>query len=108
LGDDPKLGKKGLGMPGGSSNKGMIVTPTGLLFAICGDGHVYGYDAETGKTIWDMPLGRTPSGMPAMYEANGRQYLVVCSTGGLTDKTKADADVPKGYVVFALPKKSDK
>jgi quinoprotein glucose dehydrogenase len=40
-----------------------------------------------------------------MYEANGRQYLVVCSTGPLLDKTKKEEDIPKGYVVFALPKK---
>jgi len=106
FGDDPKVGVKGLGMPGGSSNKGMIVTATGILFATCGDGHIYAYDANTGKVIWDKELGRTPSGLPAMYEANGRQYLVVCSTGPLRDKTKVDADVPKGYIVFALPKKN--
>jgi quinoprotein glucose dehydrogenase len=105
FGDDPKVGVKGLGMPEGSSNKGMIVTATGILFAICGDGHVYAYDADNGKVIWDRDLGRTPAGIPAMYEANGRQYLVVCSTGPLRDKTKNDADVPKGYVVFALPQK---
>jgi quinoprotein glucose dehydrogenase len=106
LGDDPKIGIKGLGMPGGSSNKGMVVTATGILFATCADGHLYAYDADNGKIIWDKELGRTPSGMPAMYEANGRQYLVVCSTGGITDKIKGDADVPKGYIVFALPKKN--
>jgi quinoprotein glucose dehydrogenase len=105
LGDDPTVGVKGLGMPGGSSNKGMIVTATGILFAICGDGHIYAYDADNGNIIWDKELGRTPSGIPSMYEANGRQYLVVCSTGGLRDKKQNDADVPKGYIVYALPKK---
>jgi quinoprotein glucose dehydrogenase len=104
LGDDPKLGQKGLGMPEGSSNKGMIVTATGILFATCGDGHVYAYDADNGHLLWDKYLGRTPAGMPAMYEANGRQYLVVCATGPVLDKDKKDADVPKGYLVFALPK----
>jgi quinoprotein glucose dehydrogenase len=106
FGDDPKLPVRGLGMPDGSSNKGMVVTATGIIFAICGDGHVYGYDADNGKVIWEKDLGRTPSGIPAMYEANGRQYLVICSTGGLRDKTKNDADVPKGYIVYALPKKN--
>jgi quinoprotein glucose dehydrogenase len=42
-----------------------------------------------------------------MYEANGRQYLVVCSTGRVKDKTKKDEDVPRGYIVYALPIKSD-
>jgi len=27
----------------------------------------------------------------------------VCSTGPLIDKTRKEEDVPKGYVVFALP-----
>ena len=38
-----------------------------------------------------------------MYEANGKQYLVVCATGKVKDKTKREEDVPKGYIVFALP-----
>jgi hypothetical protein len=28
---------------------------------------------------------------------------VVCSTGALIDKTKKEEDVPRGYLVFALP-----
>lgn len=83
----------------------MVVTSTGIVFANCGDGKVYGYDAENGNVLWSADLGRTnPSGIPAMYEANGRQYLVVCSTGALIDKTKKEEEVPRGYVVFALPK----
>ncbi|MEI9946278.1 MAG: hypothetical protein WDN26_18915 [Chitinophagaceae bacterium] len=56
--------------------------------------------------MWTGNLGRSnPGGIPAMYEANGRQYLVVCSTGSLIDKTKKESDVPKGYIVYALPAK---
>jgi quinoprotein glucose dehydrogenase len=99
-------GSKNLGKISGSARKGMVVTSTGIVFAVCGDGKVYGYDADNGNVLWSADLGRTnPSGIPAMYEANGRQYLVVCSTGSLIDKTKKEEDVPRGYVVFALPKK---
>lgn len=97
---------KNLGKISGSARKGMVVTATGILFAVCGDGKVYGYDAENGNILWSADLGRTnPSGIPAMYEANGRQYLVVCSTGALIDKTKKEEDVPRGYIVYALPVK---
>ena len=97
---------KNLGKISGSARKGMVVTATGILFAVCGDGKVYGYDAENGNILWSADLGRTnPSGIPAMYEANGRQYLVVCSTGALIDKTKKEEDVPRGYIVYALPGK---
>jgi quinoprotein glucose dehydrogenase len=104
--EDTIPGGKNLGKISGSARKGMVVTSTGIVFAVCGDGKVYGYDAENGNVIWSANLGRAnPSGIPAMYEANGRQYLVVCSTGRLLDKTKKEEDVPRGYVVFALPKK---
>ena len=104
--EDNIPGGKNLGKISGSARKGMIVTATGIVFAICGDGKIYAYDEGNGNIIWSADLGRTnPSGIPAMYEANGRQYLVVCSTGALIDKTKKEEDVPRGYVVFALPQK---
>jgi quinoprotein glucose dehydrogenase len=105
-GTDPKVGVDGLGFPGGSSNKGMVVTASGLLFATSRDGHIYGYDADSGKKIWSYDLQRdNPNGVPAMFEKNGRQYMVVVSCGPLLDKTKKEEDVPRGYLVFALPKK---
>jgi quinoprotein glucose dehydrogenase len=105
-GNDPKVGVKGLGFPGGSSNKGMVITASGLVFATSRDGHIYAYDADNGKNIWEYDLQRSnPNGVPAMFEKNGRQYLVVVSCGPLMDKTKKEEDVPKGYLVFALPKK---
>src|SRR5258706_1637240 len=107
LGNDDKIpGSKNLSIPNGSQGKGMVVTSTGLLFSTALDGRVYAYDADDGKILWVGELGRgNPGGIPAMYEAGGRQYLVVCSVGGLIDKTKKESDVPKGYIVYALPKK---
>ena len=40
-----------------------------------------------------------------MYEIDGRQYLAVCVTGRVVDKTKTEALVPRKYMVFALPQK---
>jgi len=105
-GTDPKVGKDGLGFPGGSSNKGMAVTASGLLFATSRDGHIYGYDADNGNKLWSYDLQRiNPNGVPAIFEKNGREYLVVVSCGPLADKTRKEVDVPRGYLVFALPKK---
>ncbi len=105
LGEYAKSDVKGLGTPNGTQNKGMVVTASGLIFATCADGKVRGIDADNGKVVWEYDLGRSnPSGIPAMYQAGGRQYLVVCSTGALLDRTKREEDVPKGYIVFALPK----
>jgi quinoprotein glucose dehydrogenase len=94
------------GVSSGSARKGMVVTSTGLVFSTCSDGRVYAYDSDNGNILWTNDLGRTnPGGIPAMYEANGRQYLVVCSTGRLKDKTKKEEDVPRGYIVYSLPGK---
>lgn len=94
------------GVPNGSLRKGMVVTASGLVFATAGDGRVYAYDADNGDVLWKKEVGRTnPQGIPAMYEANGKQYLVVCSTGSLPKGAESENSVPKGYVVYALPNK---
>ena len=100
--DSIKAGKN-TGIQNGSARKGMVVTATGLVFATAGDGRLYVYDADNGNVIWQKDLGRSTGGIPAMYEANGKQYLVVCATGRVRDKTKKEEDYPKGYLVFALP-----
>jgi quinoprotein glucose dehydrogenase len=107
-GTDPKVGIDGLGYPGGSSGKGMVVTASGLLFATSRDGHLYCYDADSGNKLWVYDLQRdNPNGVPAMFEKDGRQYLVVVSCGPLRDKNLKEEDVPRGYLIFALPKKSN-
>lgn len=106
LGDDYMDGLKGTGTPNGTQNKGMVVTATGLLFATCKDGFLRAIDASNGKVIWQYNLGRRdPGGIPAMYEVAGKQYLVVCSTGPLSDSTVFEKSVPKGYIVFCLAAK---
>src|SRR5690606_40270150 len=80
----------------------MVVTATGLVYATSLDGSVYDYDADNGDILWKKAVGRAnPQGIPAMYEANGRQYLVICSTGRLMDESLSEEDIPKGYVVYA-------
>jgi quinoprotein glucose dehydrogenase len=104
LGEYAKSDVKGLGTPGGTQNKGMVVTASGLIFATCADGKVRAIDADNGKILWEYNLGRSsPSGIPAMFQLKGKQYLVVISTGALLDRTKKEEDVPKGYITFALP-----
>jgi len=92
----------------------MIVTSTGLLFATAKDGNVWAYDADSGEVLWTGRLPRGAEGLPAMYQINGRQYLVVGASTNLTfgrdargsgPWTAADGvpDGPSAYVVFALP-----
>ncbi|GAB4046566.1 outer membrane protein assembly factor BamB family protein [Spirosoma litoris] len=107
-----KQGGKETGTPIGSQRKGMIVTSNGLLFATSKGGKIYAFDAETGQTLWTDELPKETQGLLSMYEAKGRQYLVVSSTANFTVESVAKGDtsirangLPSGYVVYALPEK---
>jgi quinoprotein glucose dehydrogenase len=102
------LGITGTGTP--QMRGSMIVTAGGLLFAPGGDGQVRAFDTDTGNVVWAAALGGAIRGAPAMYEIDGRQYLLVSASGdspetGLPPNGAAATNLPKGYVAFALPKK---
>ncbi len=114
LGDDPRLaGQKITGTGAAATVKGGIIpTATGLLFVTAADRKVHIYDSATGKQVWELQLGANTSGSPTMYEAGGRQFLLVSAAmppapaGG---RVGIDAlplpDGPTGIVAFALPRR---
>ena len=121
LGEDPKAAAEGAKDTGGfmAEHHGMIVTSTGLIFIAASDGKVRAHDEETGKVLWTATLPAGSEGIPAMFEVNGRQYLVVPASsnlnpgGGHVDpgqtalSARAVASgLTRGYVAFALPEKS--
>ncbi|MEI9946277.1 MAG: PQQ-binding-like beta-propeller repeat protein [Chitinophagaceae bacterium] len=87
IGFDKATGKE-TGVPSGIQGKGMVITSTGIVFASCMDGGIYAFDEDNGNMLWSIKLPRVPEGIPAMYENNGRQFLVVCASGDLIDKSK--------------------
>ncbi|MDB5002597.1 MAG: Quinoprotein glucose dehydrogenase [Mucilaginibacter sp.] len=104
--DVEKQGGKPSGLTGGGQRKGMIVTATGILFATSKDGHLYAFDVDNGNTLWSIALPAGTEGQPAMYEVNGRQYLIVCATTVASLGKGNNGPKPKGsYVIYALPDK---
>ena len=99
----------------------MVVTSSGVLFCTGKDGKVYAFDVNNGKELWSYKLPTGTEGIPAMYELNGKHYLVVCASTplrfgreGEQPENNAGAGPPpspppgstKGsYIVFALPEK---
>ena len=83
---------------------GMIITSTGLMFQVGGDAKLRVHDTDTGKVLWTTPL---PTGggraLPAMYEVNGRQFLVVNASAVHTAAMGPTSGGARGYVAFALP-----
>ena len=63
-----------------AEHHGMIVTSAGLIFIAASDGKLRALDEDTGKVLWSATLPAGSEGIPAMYEAGGRQYLVVSAS----------------------------
>jgi quinoprotein glucose dehydrogenase len=118
LGEDPRAVKEGAHNTGTMLEpKGAIVTSTGLVFHAARDGKIRAYDADTGKVLWTADLPAGSAAIPAMYEVNGRAYLLVSATaatpqigisgigiyytGGGVGESNVHYD--KAYVAFALP-----
>jgi len=101
-GDEPRAvaqGASNTGFP--LARTGIIATATGLLFEAGADRKVRAYDAATGRVLWmgDMPAGSV--GIPAMYEAKGKQYLLVSATQG-GGRGSSEPEVNRAYVAYAL------
>ena len=118
LGEDPEAVAAGVRNTGVFGLKsGAVVTSTGLIFVALRDGKVRAYDDETGKVLWTADLPAGSEGIPAMYEVNGKQYLVVSASSDLSSSKPAaptgppvarqegKPGQPRGYVAFALPDK---
>jgi quinoprotein glucose dehydrogenase len=93
---------------------GPVVTASGLIFLATKDeGKLRAYDQETGKVLWETDLPAASEGVPAVYEVDGREYLVVCATSAKEtaiprDGPEAPSSIPfrRSYVAFALPSDS--
>ena len=91
---------KAKGIQTGSENYGgPVVTKSGVLFiAATPDGKFRAYNKTTGKVLFETELPAPGFATPAVYEAGGRQFVVVACGGGKLGTKSGDA-----YVAFALP-----
>jgi quinoprotein glucose dehydrogenase len=101
LGQYPELVSQGLADTGSENYGGPIVTAGGVVFiaATVIDKKIRAFDKKTGKLLWEYVLPFPANATPALYEIDGREYLVIAAGGGREPK------LPTGgvYVAFALP-----
>ena len=101
FGEYPELVAEGLGTTGSENYGGPVVTAGGVVFiaATVEDKKIRAYDKQTGKLLWEYLLPYPANATPAVYEIDGREYVVIASGGG------RDPRIPTGgvYVAFALP-----
>jgi quinoprotein glucose dehydrogenase len=89
----------GLSNTGSENYGGPVVTASGLLFiaATNYDDLFRAFDAKTGALLWQTTLPAAGNATPAVYEAGGRQFVVIAAGGG-----KWGAKSGGSYVAFAL------
>ena len=102
FGEFPELVAKGMKNTGSENYGGPIVTGGGVLFigATIYDRKLRAFDTRDGKLLWETELPYSGVATPATYMVDGRQYLVIGSSGARDVKAKQGG----AYVAFALPK----
>ena len=100
----PHLAAKGIRNTGTHYPKvGPVVTAGGIIFTGTRDKKVRALDTRDGKVLWEHELDAALEGIPAIYEIEGKQYIVFCAAAqvGLTPATQER--IRGAYVAFALP-----
>ena len=99
LGEDAAFKEMGIKETGTENYGGPVVTKTGLLFiAATKDAKFRAFNKSNGKLLWETTLPAPGFATPAMYEVNGKQFIVIACGGGKLGTASGDA-----YVAFALP-----
>jgi quinoprotein glucose dehydrogenase len=101
FGEYPELAAKGMKNTGSENYGGPIVTKSGLLFigATNYDKKFHVFDSRTGELLWETELPAAGNATPAMYEINGRQFVVIAAGGGKSKDPSGGS-----YIAFALKK----
>jgi quinoprotein glucose dehydrogenase len=111
LGEVPELAAKGFKNTGSNFPKvGPVVTAGGLIFTGTRDRKVRALDSATGKVLWEAEVEAALEGTPAVYQIDGREYVVFCAaaqatthTHNLPGRPALQAPIAGAYIAFALP-----
>jgi quinoprotein glucose dehydrogenase len=100
FGNYPKLREQGVSGTGSENYGGPVVTSNGLLFiaATLFDNKIHAYNKTNGKLLWEAELPAAGTATPLLYEAAGKEYVVIASGGG-----KSGASSGGSYLAFSLP-----
>ena len=79
---------------------GAAAAASGVVFigATVYDKKFRAFDAKTGKVLWEMTLPAAGNATPAVYDVNGKEFVVIGAGGGTWGAASGGS-----YVAFALP-----
>jgi len=99
LGELPELTARGIPLTGTENYGGPVATAGGVLFiGATKDEKFRAFDTSDGRLLWETTLPAGGYATPAVYEAGGRQFVVIAAGGGKMGTKSGDT-----YVAFALP-----
>jgi quinoprotein glucose dehydrogenase len=99
LGEYKELKEKGIPTTGTENYGGPVATDGGVIFiAASRDEKFRAFDKETGKVLWEYQLPAAGYATPAVYEVEGRQFVVIACGGGKSGTKSGDS-----YLAFSLP-----
>jgi len=90
---------------------GFVITAGGLVLFAGNDSKLYALDKDTGKVLATKDLPNGSLGVPAVYETNGKEFVLVTATGGnpfpaggrMAPGGTHSPAISKSYIAFALP-----
>jgi quinoprotein glucose dehydrogenase len=99
LGEFRELTERGIPQTGTENYGGPVVTAGGVLFiGATQDEKFRAFDKNTGELLWETQLPAGGYATPAVYEVDGKQYVVIAAGGGKMGTKPGDT-----YVAFSLP-----
>jgi quinoprotein glucose dehydrogenase len=111
-GDTPQAGPSDKLRGNVTPRSGFVVTAGGLVLFADNQSKLYALDEQTGKIVHSRDVPNSAVGVPAVYEVDGREYILLSLLGG--PGFPAGARMPSGgvtpppgeraFVAFALPK----
>ena len=112
FGDLPQAGPSDKLRGNAYPKSGVVITAGGVVLFAGNDSKLYALNSATGKLIFSKDLPNGSQGVPAVYEVNGREYILLAVSGGASPYPEGAAMPPggvmppqtwKGYMAFALP-----
>jgi quinoprotein glucose dehydrogenase len=98
LGEYSELTAAGIPQTGTENYGGPVVTAGGIIFiGASKDEYFRAFDKDTGKELWKYKLPAGGYATPSVYEAGGKQYVVIACGGGKMGTKSGDQ-----YVAFRL------
>ena len=100
LGEYPNLVAQGVRNTGTLNWGGAVATAGGIVFiGATADEKMRAFDANTGEVLWEYQMSYAGCATPAVFEQNGKQYVVICAGGGPKTPVRSGDAV----LAFALP-----